>query len=156
MDHNDDNSAFDESLDRAIRDALRVEVNEPEVAQLEQYWHSERRRERLRRHTLQFCTAAAATIAIATALVLIRSRERDREVVEAPKDSTEQVVESNPVVPPTTTDSVHGARPVPSASRPATAYEQLFLASRSRADVHQPVANTTVDAAIQRMLANPN
>jgi hypothetical protein len=156
MDGNDENLAFDDSLNHAIRDALRVEVDEHQVAQMEQHWRTEVRREKWRRNALQLCTAAAATVAIATALVLVRSRGQDQEVAQPAKELPSKVVVTAPISLPRAVDSSQDTKSSPSAGRPATAYEQLMFASRSGINVHPTATKARIDAAIQRVAADAN
>ncbi len=160
MNCNDDTPAFD-SLDHAIRDALRVEADEHEVACLEQYWHAELRREKWRRNVLQLCTAAAATVAIAVALLFVRFREREPDVAQAVEEVPQEVAIRDPILPSRTTDNSPDVnpqemKPSPSAGRPATAYEQLIFASRSRTEVRPAATKAAVDAAIERMATSAN
>lgn len=154
MIRSDDNSASDDSLDRAIRDALRVEVDEHNVARLEHYWRVELRRDRWRRNAVALFTAAAATIAIVAGLVLVRNREREREIAQSIKNAPSEVAVSDPILPSPAADDSQDVNPSPSTGRPATAYEQLIFASRSRIDVQPAATKMTIDAAIQRMAAN--
>jgi hypothetical protein len=156
MRRDDENPAADDSLDRVIRDALWVELDGREVATLEKYWRLQLRRDKWRQHGVALFTAAAAMIAVVAGLVLVRSRERDREVAVVAKASPGELAEANPTLLPQTADNSQGAKPSPSTGRAATAYEQLVFASRSRSDVYPAATTATIDAAIQRVAANPN
>jgi hypothetical protein len=154
MIRNDDNPASDDSLDRAIRDALRVELDGHDVAHLEHYWRVELQRDKWRRNAVALFTAAAATIAIVAALVLVRTREREREIAQAVKDLPGEVAVTEPISPPRVADDSRDTKPSPSVGRAATAYEQLIFASRSRTDVQSAATKMTIDAAIQRVATN--
>jgi hypothetical protein len=156
MKRNDENPASDDSLDRAIRDALRVDLDQNDVVHLAHYWRAPQRRDKWRRNALQLCTAAAATIAVAAALVLLRSHERVPEVVKVVEESRSKIAVAEPMPAPRVTESLQDTNPSPSAGRPATAYEQLMFATRTGMKVQPAVASTTVDTAIRQVSANAN
>jgi hypothetical protein len=150
----DENPASDDSLDRAIRDALQVESDGRDVAHLEHYWRVELQRDRWRRNAVALFTAAAALIAVAAGLVLIRAREHEREIAQTTKDLPSEVVAATPTSPPTTADHSPEAKPSSSTGRATTAYEQLVFAARTGTKARPTIAKATIDAAIQRVAAN--
>src|SRR4051794_34239249 len=104
MKRNDENPAADDSLDGAIRDALRIELDRHEVANLELYWREQLRRDKWRRNAVPVITSAAATIAVVAGLILVRAHERDHEVAQTAEDSTRGAAIKVPVSLPRTAD----------------------------------------------------
>src|SRR4051812_12192579 len=156
MRRNDENPAADDALDRAIRDALHVELEGHEVENLEHYWRVQLRRETWRRHAVALFTAAAAMIAVVAGLLLVRSRERGHEVVQISEVAPADAAVRAPISPPRMGDGSLVTKPSASAGRDATPYEQLVFASRTRINVRPDVIRTAIDAAIRRLAANPD
>jgi HEAT repeat protein len=146
---NSENPASDDSLDEAIRNAMRTEVDDEQVERLEQYWRIQSQRERWRRAARRTVAAAAAAIAIVAVGVLVWSRGgQPPEQVRKTQDSSKIIVESAPA-------NVPKKRPKNSVQlanlpgRSPTPYEKLMFAAQAGIE-KQPKPNAAaIDTLIQ-------
>src|SRR5437588_427953 len=100
MNRNTENSALNDALDRAIREALRVEVDEHALARIEHYWRVHSRQDRWRRNAQRLLVSSAAAVALVAGAIMIWSSERGRESAHGVPDSLPEIVESAPAKTP--------------------------------------------------------
>src|SRR2546421_6993650 len=92
-----ENPTSDDALEHAIRDAMRLEINDERLARIERYWRVQSQRERWRRSALRVLASVAAGVAIITATVFIWQRDgRLHDVALSAADSAKEIVESGP------------------------------------------------------------
>ncbi len=153
MKHDPENSAADDALDDAIRNAMQVEVNESRLARLEHYWNIQSQRERWRRNARRVIGLSAAAVVVVAGLLLVWSREQRIDTAQVVQDSSRQVVESVPAIVPLTENTVP-IKPSLSAGRPPTAYEQLMFAARTGVEMRHVATAAKLDEAIRSVAAN--
>ena len=146
-------SASDDALDDAIREAMRVEADEHQLAHLEHYWRVQSQRESWRRKFRLAMASAAAAIAFVAAVVLVWHREKERESAQVIQDSPRKLVDSDSAKRPLT-DDTKSIEPSPSAGRPPTAYERFVFVARAGVEVHPSLIAARIDDAIQRVASN--
>jgi hypothetical protein len=144
-----ENPVSDGSLDEAIRNSMRTEVDDERLARLEQYWRIQSQRERWRRTARRTVGAAAAAIAIVAVGMLVWSRGgQPPGQVRKTQGSSKIIVESAPANVP----KKRPANPVQLANLPGrspTPYEKLMFVAQTGIE-KQPKPNATaIDTLIQ-------
>ncbi len=154
----DDERSRDDSLDAAIREALRVDADPLRVARLERYWRRQSEQQLWRRRAVRLISLAAAAVLAFALFALTRSSdEGDHGDVAQAQRAPSPPLKSSDVRPPTASP-----RPVETAvamnaalgSREPTAYERFILAARSTA--REPIESRLerIEAAVRQMVGD--
>jgi hypothetical protein len=146
MNHDEPNLSRDDGVDRAIRAALQVDVEDERLARLEQFWLTSSQQQRWRGR-LQRITAIAATLAAIAALGVAWNRR-----IAPPR-----VVDGSSPARSILADNVNASTVSPSSvGRVPTAYERLVFTARTGVrQSAEPVA-AKIDSIIQQLSLDAN
>jgi len=152
MKHDDQNLPLDESLDRAIHEALQVNVELERLIRLEYHWLA-RSRQQHWRGRIQRVAAIAALLATVVALDVAWNRQagQPRQPVESPGEIVEKLAVDNPT--PADNGDVRAIEL--SAGRPPTAYERLVFNARAGTRPTVPIA-AMLNSAIHQLSLHPD
>lgn len=153
MELNDEGMLPDDGLDRAIRDALWVEVDESSLKRLEDYWLVHSRREMWRRRVLRLLPLATAALLVVAVAIFKWSPSEETQFTRADRQ-TPPVNDLGTSASSAVSDGV-ATESQDSTGRLPTTYERFMFAARTRlpSTTESPMAR--IEAAVNRLVQNP-
>jgi hypothetical protein len=155
MDIDPHNADFDDSLDRAVREAMRVEIDGQRLASLESFWRAQSLPERRLRRSRLVVAAVAASIALIVAPLWLQRRGQEPEIAhvrQQPSGDTNQTVSTE--MPDAEKTAVSDA--ALSAGRQPTAFERLVFVARSDNEARAAKVAARIDEVIARLVSDTN